>query len=49
MMASRFCQGASYVSSVVAKLEENEQGTLILTKDGEARFVVKAAEQTGGN
>lgn len=38
-----------FLAAVVAKLEENEQGTLILTKDGEARFVVKAAEQTGGN
>jgi len=36
-----------FLAAVVGKLEEGEQGTLILTKDGEARFLVKAP-QTGG-
>lgn len=37
-----------FLAAVVAKLEENEQGTLILTKDGEARFIVKTAAADGG-
>lgn len=38
-----------FLAAVVAKLEENEQGTLILTKDGEARFVVKTAAESADN